>query len=51
MRKMIRIAGALMLAAVGVSGGQAWAGKMMDDKALIASAMSAAPAGVGRGQR
>lgn len=49
MRKMIRIAGALMLAAVGVSGGQAWAGKMMDDKALIASAMSAAPAGVGRG--
>lgn len=49
MRKMIRIAGALTLAAVGVSGGQAWAGKMMDDKALIASAMAAAPTGVGRG--
>ena len=49
MFKMTRVAGAVALVAVGASCEQAWADKAMDDRALIASAMAAAPAAVARG--
>lgn len=49
MRKIIHCAGVLTLAVAGAACGQAWAGgKPMDDRALISSAMAAAPAGVAR---